>query len=179
MQPGTPIKATGAKSNVSIAPGGEVLLTAGAIHSPHLLMASGVGPKSHLDSFNIDTVSDLSGVGQNLQACSRCTHQHPAGVQCSFMASIEATSHPYAARCTLAFTNIMCMQDHPAILTAYEFEEDAERQCVTDHIYNDKASIRPIQVRLLSISFQFCSALHCSCRLWQAAVQPCHISQVK
>lgn len=44
-----------------------MLLTAGAIHSPHLLLASGIGPKDQLKSFNIDTVSDLSGVGKNLQ----------------------------------------------------------------------------------------------------------------
>jgi choline dehydrogenase-like flavoprotein len=67
MQPGAPVKATGAKSSVSVAPGGEVVLTAGAIHSPQLLLASGIGPKQQLKSFNIDTVSDLSGVGKNLQ----------------------------------------------------------------------------------------------------------------
>ena len=71
-QPGTPIKATGTKSSVSIAAGGEVLLAAGAIHSPHVLLASGVGPKKQLSGFNIDTVSDLSGVGENLQACTPC-----------------------------------------------------------------------------------------------------------
>ena len=68
VQPGTPIQATGAKSSVSVAPGGEVLLTAGAIHSPHLLLASGIGPKDQLSGFNIDSVADLSGVGENLQA---------------------------------------------------------------------------------------------------------------
>lgn len=73
MQPGTPIQATGAKSSVSLAPGGEVLLAAGAIHSPHVLLASGVGPKKQLSGFNIDTVSDLSGVGENLQARAPCT----------------------------------------------------------------------------------------------------------
>lgn len=44
----------------------EVLVTAGAIHSPHILMLSGVGPADHLKSKNIPVVRDLPGVGANL-----------------------------------------------------------------------------------------------------------------
>ena len=45
----------------------EVILAAGALQSPQLLMVSGVGPKSTLSSFNIALVADRPGVGQNLQ----------------------------------------------------------------------------------------------------------------
>jgi len=45
----------------------EVLLSAGAINSPQVLMLSGLGPKEHLTENGIDTVIDLPGVGQNLQ----------------------------------------------------------------------------------------------------------------
>jgi choline dehydrogenase len=45
----------------------EVILCAGAIGSPHLLMVSGVGPHSHLRAFDVDVVVDLPGVGSNLQ----------------------------------------------------------------------------------------------------------------
>ncbi len=45
----------------------EVILCAGAIQSPQLLMLSGIGPKKHLQDFKIPLVIDLPGVGQNLQ----------------------------------------------------------------------------------------------------------------
>jgi choline dehydrogenase len=45
----------------------EVILAAGAIHSPKLLMLSGVGEAKALRSLGIDLVENLPGVGQNLQ----------------------------------------------------------------------------------------------------------------
>lgn len=45
----------------------KVVLSAGAISSPHLLLLSGVGPREHLKQFGIDCVHDLPGVGSNLQ----------------------------------------------------------------------------------------------------------------
>ncbi|RYG90273.1 alanine-phosphoribitol ligase [Loktanella sp. IMCC34160] len=44
----------------------EVLLTAGAIGSPKLMMLSGLGPAAHLSDMGIDVVQDLPGVGENL-----------------------------------------------------------------------------------------------------------------
>jgi choline dehydrogenase len=45
----------------------EVILCAGAIGSPHLLMLSGIGPAAHLRGHGIEPVTDLPRVGQNLQ----------------------------------------------------------------------------------------------------------------
>jgi choline dehydrogenase len=44
----------------------RVVLSAGAIKSPHLLMLSGIGPKDQLQQFGIPLVHELPGVGQNL-----------------------------------------------------------------------------------------------------------------
>ncbi len=48
----------------------EVLLCAGALQSPQILMLSGVGPHAHLLENGIATQHDLPGVGQHL-------HDHP------------------------------------------------------------------------------------------------------
>jgi choline dehydrogenase len=45
----------------------EVILAAGTINSPKLLMLSGVGEAKALRSLGIDVVENLPGVGQNLQ----------------------------------------------------------------------------------------------------------------
>lgn len=45
----------------------EVILAAGAIASPQLLMVSGVGPETNISEHGIKVVRDLPGVGQNLQ----------------------------------------------------------------------------------------------------------------
>lgn len=46
---------------------GEVILSAGAIDTPKLLMLSGIGPAEHLTKHGIDTVYNAPGVGSNLQ----------------------------------------------------------------------------------------------------------------
>jgi choline dehydrogenase-like flavoprotein len=45
----------------------EVLLSAGAINSPQLLMLSGIGPADELNQHNIEVIHSLEGVGKNLQ----------------------------------------------------------------------------------------------------------------
>ncbi|MBK7474345.1 MAG: choline dehydrogenase [Betaproteobacteria bacterium] len=45
----------------------EVIVAAGALHSPQLLQLSGIGPAAHLQEKGIPVAHDLPGVGANLQ----------------------------------------------------------------------------------------------------------------
>lgn len=51
----------------------EVILSAGAVHSPHLLLLSGIGNGAELQRHGIETIHHLPGVGQNLQDHLDCT----------------------------------------------------------------------------------------------------------
>ncbi|CAG9104105.1 unnamed protein product [Plutella xylostella] len=62
----------------------EAILSGGTLNSPQILLLSGIGPKETLDKFNIPTVVDLPGVGQNL-------HNH-VGVELEFTLNKEADS---------------------------------------------------------------------------------------
>ena len=65
----------GRATGVEVESGGErfvveadqVVLSAGAIASPQILMLSGVGPAAHLRDVGVPVVHDLPGVGQNLR----------------------------------------------------------------------------------------------------------------
>lgn len=45
---------------------GEVIVSSGALHSPAMLMRSGVGPAGHLKQHGVHVVADVPGVGENL-----------------------------------------------------------------------------------------------------------------
>ncbi|GAB7361773.1 hypothetical protein MBLNU230_g1817t1 [Neophaeotheca triangularis] len=55
----------------------EVIVSAGAIHSPQLLMLSGIGPASALSELDIQTLIDLPGVGHNLQDHAQVWSSYP------------------------------------------------------------------------------------------------------
>lgn len=54
----------------------EVILSAGALNSPQLLMLSGIGPADHLREHDIAPLLDLPGVGRNLQDHLAITVKH-------------------------------------------------------------------------------------------------------
>ena len=73
--------AGGRATGVTIRRGGEVstltarhgvVVSAGALNTPRLLMLSGIGPAAHLREHGIAVVRDLPGVGQNLQEHPGC-----------------------------------------------------------------------------------------------------------
>jgi len=53
--------------NITIKARKEVVLSAGTIGSPQIMMLSGIGPGQHLQDFGIDVLHQSDGVGQNLQ----------------------------------------------------------------------------------------------------------------
>ncbi|KZV90692.1 alcohol oxidase [Exidia glandulosa HHB12029] len=62
----------------------EVVLSAGAVHTPHILMLSGVGPAAQLQAHSIEIVKDLPGVGQNLMDHIVLQTRYRAKPECSY-----------------------------------------------------------------------------------------------
>src|SRR5207237_6112610 len=55
----------------------EVILSAGAIGSPHILQLSGVGDPEHLGRIGVPVVHELRGVGKNMQDHYVCRMTYP------------------------------------------------------------------------------------------------------
>lgn len=81
MAGGAVYNVDGEERSATLAPGGEVLLCAGAVGSPQILMLSGVGPEAHLADLGIPVVQHMEGVGEGLQ-------DHPA-VLVSFKSTMK------------------------------------------------------------------------------------------
>ncbi|RVE42399.1 hypothetical protein evm_012958 [Chilo suppressalis] len=64
----------------------EIILSAGAINSPQLLMLSGIGPKKHLQQTGIPVISDLP-VGKNF-------HDHPGALIAFKMGKLPSSQPP-------------------------------------------------------------------------------------
>jgi choline dehydrogenase len=64
----------------------EIVISAGTVNSPKLLLLSGIGPADHLRSMGIGVIADLPGVGMNLQ-------DH-VGVRASYRSKLAVTLYP-------------------------------------------------------------------------------------
>ncbi len=68
---------------------GEVILCAGALNSPQLLMLSGIGSGKALKDNGIEPIVELSGVGQNLQDHPIAMALYKAAVEIAFNREIR------------------------------------------------------------------------------------------
>lgn len=92
----------------------EVIISGGAIHSPKLLMLSGIGPKKHLESKEIEVIADLP-VGQNF-------HDHVATILIHNMTKLENTNvvrdpREYPAGSFVGYANLDKTKDYPTYST--------------------------------------------------------------
>lgn len=80
--------------------GKQVILCAGAIDSPALLLRSGIGPADRLCEIGIASVVDLAGVGRNL-------HDHPA------IPVVWASEAPLDPPRAQFFESVLALYRHP------------------------------------------------------------------
>ena len=86
------------RGKTKIAHGENVVTCGGAFNTPQLLQLSGVGDGEHLKSLGIDVVSDLPGVGENLQDHLEVYIQH----SCKAPVSMQ----PYNAKWRMPFIGL-------------------------------------------------------------------------
>jgi len=74
---------------------GEVILCGGAFNSPHLLQLSGVGNANELAALGVDVVSNLPGVGENLQDHLEVYIQHSCTQPVSMAPALKWRNRPW------------------------------------------------------------------------------------
>ncbi len=78
----------------------EIIVSSGAIHTPALLLRSGVGPASELTSLGIPVVADRPGVGRNLM-------EHPSIAVAAYLPPGARVADPaeHHEQCILRFSS--------------------------------------------------------------------------
>ncbi|KAF2188803.1 GMC oxidoreductase [Zopfia rhizophila CBS 207.26] len=113
----------------------EVILSAGALHTPQILQLSGIGPADLLEAAGIDVKADLPGVGANFQ-------DHPIGPNVTYVYGIQPPSKPSTGLLDLArsqgliaFINlpVTAPNSYKAIATKYASQD------ISDYLPNDTA----------------------------------------
>src|SRR5262249_41572969 len=122
----------------------ELVLCAGAIHSPRLLLLSGIGPYVDLKHLGIETLVDLPGVGRNLQdhvwirgLCFEVKHPLPAPNN-----NLGGTACFWKSRPALARPDLMVLAAQAALVS----DEIATRYVIPPNTF----AIFPCLVRPLS-----------------------------
>ena len=113
----------------------KVVLSSGAIRSPHLLMLSGIGPEDQLQQFGIPAVHHLPGVGSNLM--------NHLSAQTTFKVKdgISLDAHRDAAHFSLHFTapgsssvNDMVLRTSPVVDERAEYVPGVRTKYLTGDV---------------------------------------------
>jgi choline dehydrogenase len=119
----------------------RVVLSAGAIRSPQILMLSGIGPADQLQQFGIPVVRDLPGVGQNLW--------NHLSAQMTFKVrdGISLTAHRDAVHFALHYTapgssiiNDMALRTSPVVDERQEHVPGIRTRYLTGDVPPDRAA---------------------------------------
>ncbi|HUR39933.1 MAG TPA: choline dehydrogenase [Verrucomicrobiae bacterium] len=143
---------------LDIAANREVLLAAGAIGSPQLLLLSGVGPRDEIQRHGISLVHELPGVGRNLQ-------DHP-----DFIITTENTSrlaisfHPLAFWRTIVAVFQYLFKKRGTLTSnsaeAGAFTKSSPSEPIPDLQYHLVVAANTRHAQDLSTLFKFCYSLH-------------------
>ena len=123
----------------------EVILSAGAINSPQILLRSGIGPSEDLRALGIDVVQDLPGVGKNLQ-------DH-VGVVSQFTCTKPVTLHRSAGALarTLAGLRFLLFRDgdasFPPTAAGAFFRSSSEKELPDMQIHFASVAIKDVHGR--------------------------------
>jgi choline dehydrogenase len=119
----------------------RVVLSAGALRSPQLLMLSGIGPKDHLQRLGIPLVQDLPGVGQHLW--------NHLSAQLTFKVNdgVALAAHPDAVHFCLHYTaegssavNDMVLRTTPVVDERQERTPGLRTRYLTGEVPPDRAA---------------------------------------
>lgn len=91
----------------------DLILSAGAMGTPALLMRSGIGPGAYLQSRGIAVVHDSAGVGQNLQ-------EHPAVLQHKFCSRTTLNSQTGPVHMALHMARLLLGKKGPLVAPAVQ-----------------------------------------------------------
>jgi predicted dehydrogenase (TIGR03970 family) len=119
----------------------RVVLSAGAIKSPHLLMLSGIGPEDQLRQFGIRTLCHLPGVGQNLMnhLSAQATFKVKDGVCLAAHRDAVHFSLHYTAEGSSAI-NDMVLRSSPVVDERQERVPGVRTKYLTDDVAPEQAA---------------------------------------
>ena len=111
------------RQRVNVSATKEVILSAGAVGTPHLMLLSGLGPKDHLEQTGIEVIAELPGVGANLNDHPdfvmkyRCTQPVTLWPKTKPLPSIAAGIQWILTREGICASNhfdaVACVRSHP------------------------------------------------------------------